>query len=156
MKKTKFRKQIHRVFILYLSVFTSVFVANGNKTVQEPIHIDLKVSDTELIKILEIMTKDMGCPILYNHEQIKTDKKITIDVKRMPVDKILSIILKDTELNWEFIDGLYVIKNGNKQYKVKTVSGIVLNEKGQPVPGVTVKIKIRRKVLYPMRKVDFP
>lgn len=141
MKKTKFRKQIHRVFILYLSVFTSVFVANGNKTVQEPIHIDLKVSDTELIKILEIMTKDMGCPILYNHEQIKTDKKITIDVKRMPVDKILSIILKDTELNWEFIDGLYVIKNGNKQYKVKTVSGIVLNEKGQPVSGVTVKIK---------------
>ena len=90
------------------------------------ISVDLK--DVTLLNALEYLTDVMGCEILYNHEQVASDKKFDLNMKDKTVEEILQKCLQGTNLSYKVVNDVFVL----------TVKDEV---KGDSIPGVTVLIK---------------
>lgn len=105
------------------------------------ISVDLK--DVTLLNALEYLTDVMGCEILYNHEQVASDKKFDLNMKDKTVEEILQKCLQGTNLSYKVVNDVFVltVKDEKEEKKAKEITGVVVGVKGDSIPGVTVLIK---------------
>ncbi|SHF99368.1 TonB-dependent receptor [Pedobacter caeni] len=103
--------------------------------------ISLKLSNVNLIKGLTAVEDKAGCVINYNPAIFKTDRHISIDVKDMRVAEVVKKMLEGTGVMYKINDPktilLYKLPDPVKQGKI---SGKILDEKGEPLPGAGIKI----------------
>ena len=103
--------------------------------------ISLKLSNVNLIKGLSVVEDKAGCVINYNPAIFKTERHISIDVKDMPVAQVVQKMLEGTGVTYKVSDPrtilLYKLPDPVKQGKI---SGKILDEKGEPLPGAGIKI----------------
>ncbi|TKG95586.1 SusC/RagA family TonB-linked outer membrane protein [Puteibacter caeruleilacunae] len=84
---------------------------------------------------------------MYNLKQIDLGKKVNVDLKNKNLEQVLKDILDGTNITYTINNRLVVIhKNGNKTNKFlanqsKKITGTVVDEDGQTLPGVAVMIK---------------
>ncbi|MGZ3874435.1 MAG: SusC/RagA family TonB-linked outer membrane protein, partial [Mucilaginibacter sp.] len=111
-------------------------------------NITLKVKNVPFEQLMEQLSRQSGYHFLYDENLINQGSPVTIDVKNKPLDKVLADCFADQPFT-------YVVKNGNViitgKHKITagqesapaaiTVTGQVNDEKGQPMPSVTVKVK---------------
>jgi len=102
-------------------------------------------------EIFSEIQKQTGYTVIYQSDQISAVKSLQVDLNRVSVDQAMSTILKGLPLTYVIKDQAIVIKSKvlthtDKQagYPVQqtfTVSGKVTDEKGTPMPGVSVLVK---------------
>lgn len=110
--------------------------------------------DVPLEKVFEAIKKQTGYSFLYNSDAIKKARLVTIDVKDMPVEDVLAECLRGQPFNFRVADRtIFILPKKNAissepipisqttEIKQIDVTGRVVNEKGEPVSGVTVSIK---------------
>lgn len=103
--------------------------------------ISLKLSNVNLVKGLSAVEDKAGCVINYNPAIFKTERHISIDVKDMPVVQVLKKMLEGTGVAYKVNDAktilLYKLPD---PVKAGRISGKILDEKGEPLPGAGIKI----------------
>lgn len=103
--------------------------------------ISLKLSNVNLTKGLTAVEDKAGCVINYNPAIFRTAHQISIDVKDMPVAQVIQKMLEGTGVTYKVSDPktilLYKLPDPVKQGKI---SGKILDEKGEPLPGAGIKI----------------
>jgi len=103
--------------------------------------ISLKLSNVNLVKGLSAVEDKAGCVINYNPAIFKTEYHISIDVKDMPVVQVLRKMLEGTGVAYKVNDPktilLYKLPD---PVKAGRISGKILDEKGEPLPGAGIKI----------------
>lgn len=105
----------------------------------------------ECIKSIELQT-DLG--FFYNSRQVKKIDGINIQMQDAMVSDVLDELLAGTKLCYEIENSVILIKNkpilkmkkaakvtSKVQQKKKTLKGRVADEKGAPLPGVSVMLK---------------
>ncbi len=110
--------------------------------------------DVPLEKVFEAIKKQTGYSFLYNSDLIKKARPVTIDVKNVPVEQVLTECLKGQPFEFNIESRtIFILPKKNDQptalnsnpqithIKQIDVTGRVLNEKGDPVGGVTITIK---------------
>ncbi|MGC4103458.1 TonB-dependent receptor [Ferruginibacter sp.] len=105
--------------------------------------ITIKLQSTELKSALKQIEKKSIYRFLYNNDVLSADQKITLDATNKPVTEVLDNLFNNTPLTYRVLaNNLVVItpKNVVPDQDVK-VSGRVTNSGGEPVPGVSIKIK---------------
>ncbi len=106
--------------------------------------ITLNVENAKLITVLGEIRKQSGCNFIYNEKFIEGIDGVTVKVKDSTLENALKESLKNTNLTYKLQDGIIVIvpkKIPQVQEKSKTVKGVVKDEQGNPLPGVTVILK---------------
>ncbi|MET1057311.1 MAG: TonB-dependent receptor [Pedobacter sp.] len=114
--------------------------------------ISLSVRDASLTEVISEIRKQTKVNILYNSSLSTKLKPITISVKDEDLKKVLDICLKNQPLSYQILKDNIVItlKNedvqpGKPETAVRAkdvqVSGKVTDEKGEPIPGATIKVK---------------
>ncbi|WP_292268669.1 SusC/RagA family TonB-linked outer membrane protein [Butyricimonas sp.] len=102
--------------------------------------IDINVKDATVKEILEIIKKH-DYRLVYSTAVIDAcKKKVTMNLKKATVSRVLDEAFKDTELSYKVEGKLVTIKEVLKDKSI-TAKGVVKDEKGQPLPGVSVIIK---------------
>lgn len=103
--------------------------------------ISIKLININLIKGLTAVEDKAGCVINYNPAIFKADRHISIDVKDMRVAEVVKKMLEGTGVTYKISDPktilLYKLPDPVKQGKI---SGKILDEKGEPLPGAGIKI----------------
>lgn len=104
-----------------------------------------------LEKVLEIIKKQSGFLVFYNDQDLKYASKVDIHVKNASVEEALTESFAGQPLNYTIINKTIVVqkKAGNSGLDKATgplarpqpVKGKVLNENGEPMAGVTVRVK---------------
>uniref|UniRef100_UPI003217ED0D TonB-dependent receptor n=1 Tax=uncultured Draconibacterium sp. TaxID=1573823 RepID=UPI003217ED0D len=101
-----------------------------------------------LEKVFELIEDQSEFSFIYNLKQIDLSQKVDVDFKNERVEKILDRLLDGTDITYTVNNRLIVVhREGEKDLLVtpvvqqKSVSGIVTDENGEPLPGVTVLIK---------------
>jgi TonB-linked SusC/RagA family outer membrane protein len=105
--------------------------------------ITLKLQSAELKTALKQIEKKSIFRFLYNNDVLSADQRINIDANNLLVTDVLNSLFSNTALTYRILDNNLVVitqKNFVAQADVK-VTGRVINAAGEPVPGVTVKIK---------------
>ena len=104
--------------------------------------IDLNLQRIKLKDALVILERKGNFRLLYSEEDLPPDKDITLMQKDILVFDALSFLLKGTNLKFQSMeDDLIVIRPKNRAVADIVVRGIVTDEKGGGIPGVSIKLK---------------
>lgn len=82
--------------------------------------------------------------VFYQNDQVDVNKKITVDIKQSDINKLLKQALEETNLSFEIVGNQIVIMSEKKVVKQKEtykVKGVITDDIGEILPGVTVLIK---------------
>lgn len=100
--------------------------------------------------VLKVVEKQTGMSVIYKVGEVNANKKITASFNSTPVEKVLQTIL-DAGMSYEINKNIIAIhkkeadkpepKRTTQSGKSKVVKGTVLDERGEPIIGATVKVK---------------
>lgn len=145
-------KRILYGFFIQL-IFCTVLLANtGNAQRKniEKVQIAIGVENMALENLFKQIEKQSGFVFTYNSSMIDIDQKVSISNSRRSVYKVLEELARQTDLSFiQVNDNIHVRKNpngNNKNVSIReaqriTISGIVRDATGMPLPGVTVLVE---------------
>ncbi|RQO76488.1 hypothetical protein DBR40_11315 [Pedobacter sp. KBW01] len=103
--------------------------------------LNLSISNLNIPAALALLEKKAGCSINYNRSIFTEKEKINLEVKNMQVNEVLKKILAGTRVTFKFADAntilLYKMADPVKPGRI---SGKVFDEKGETLPGASIKI----------------
>lgn len=102
--------------------------------------VTLNLESVTVKEFFDALRQQTGLSFVYNTEQTKTLKPITIHVKDETVDNVLRTVLNGTRLTYSMERDIVTISKTEQQSNKRIATGIVSDEEGQPLPGVNVII----------------
>lgn len=102
--------------------------------------LNLSFKNASLIKIFSEIRKNSDYSFIYNVDDIKHIRILSLDVKDASITEVLEHCLKNTGFIYTIEDNVIVIRPITQQQKKYLYNGIVKDKKGEPIPGVTVQI----------------
>jgi len=109
--------------------------------------INLSEGNISLKKLFKEIRKQSGYNFVYTEGMLKNAKPVHIQVQSASINETLDQVFSDQPLTYTISNNTVVIKEKESPQKIKTspapitVSGIVTDEKGGPLPGVTVTVE---------------
>lgn len=115
--------------------------------------ISLSLQNASFQKLVETIKSQSDYQFLYTNKIITLAKPVSIDVKDASVEQVLNLYFKSQPLTYTIIEKTIIIKVKKIELKVDDkekeeaaappidVKGKVLNEKQEPLAGVSVKLK---------------
>ena len=131
---------------LFLQFFLAISTLGSTLYAQQNRIISVNLKQTTLSNVLEHLTNVMGCKILYNHEQVKSQRQFDLKMQEKPLEEVIKKCLENTNLVYKIVDDVFVITpksttSKEDEKKAKEITGVVVDVKGDSIPGVTVTIK---------------
>lgn len=165
--KNHLQKRIEKIFqgkmkfciIILVFLMTSSFTSGNN----EEQKITLNVKDLTLKKMFDTISYKTGYNFFYEKSQIDLDAKVTVNLKDEYLEDALLKLFSNFNYEFKIISNQIVVTNpnssndmmknkmnppDNKLMEVKPqqkITGKVLDENNQPLPGASVQIKGTQK-----------
>lgn len=116
-------------------------------------NVTLSMKDAPLQKVFREINRQTGFQFFYKDQMLKSAGKVSIEVNDVPVKEALKQCFNNLPITFEIIDNTIVVKERpatvNEQLSdippPINVSGVVKNEKGEPVAGASVTVKGTQK-----------
>lgn len=122
------------IIVFNLNVCAGVFA-------QSKVSLDLK--DATIEEFISAMKEQTGTQFLYNSSLMQVTERITVHVSDEDLKSVLDKVLPPLKLRYEFINDVVVIKRLPLVAEPEkwVVTGKVVDEAGNPLPGVTIRLK---------------
>lgn len=118
---------------------------NAGITITEDGEITIKVSNKSIKEVLTLIEKQSKFVFVYNSETVNLNKKVAMNLTSSSINEVMGALLKGTPLAYEISARQILIftKNDGKQNVQQqiTATGIVKDENGEPLIGVSVQVK---------------
>lgn len=105
--------------------------------------VTFKSGQTTIENVFTAITKQLKYDIFYSDDELDVNKRVKLSSDKMSVESVLTEILNE-EYSFEFIDKTIVIHpkvQQNQQSKKTMVQGVVKDQMGGELPGVSVIVK---------------
>ena len=128
--------------LLFVFVVQSAYGADPTKKL-----LTLSFNKTPLATALKTVEKESGCKVLFTYDEVQA-YRVTATVKKEPLTHAMTAILKGLPFQYK-LNGNFVIVSKNAQAAFQPakkaagnkVFGVIVDEEGEPLIGVTVRIK---------------
>lgn len=131
------------ILMSFLLLGLSVIPLSGNCQNKE-VRLTLKMENAALREIFDAITKKTGYDFVYSSNLLTKVGNVSVDVKNELLENVVKQILKGTGLGYKIEEKHIIVSPVLKKEepgKVMTVTGIVKDENGESLPGVTVLLK---------------
>ncbi|MDR1414487.1 MAG: carboxypeptidase-like regulatory domain-containing protein, partial [Odoribacteraceae bacterium] len=125
--------KIMLVLISCLPISASVYSQDGK--------ISLHAENVSLEEIIWDLQKKTDFVFMYGTREIDHVRGLTLDVTGKTVQEILALCLKGTGLASSVTGNAVIIRREAAQQESRIVRGTVKDERGLPLPGVSVQVK---------------
>ncbi|MBO9633962.1 MAG: SusC/RagA family TonB-linked outer membrane protein [Chitinophagaceae bacterium] len=136
-------RKLMPILLLFLCALSKRSLAQEN----EP-RVSLSVKDQSLDEIFKKIQAQTRLNIMITEKMLAGAKKVTLDVKNMPLSQALELCFKGTDLTFTIYDGTIIVKKKDPKSnsdiiiaepdKSINISGLVTDRNRKPVIGVTV------------------
>ncbi|MFA6947282.1 MAG: SusC/RagA family TonB-linked outer membrane protein, partial [Pedobacter sp.] len=110
--------------------------------------LNIQVTNGTFVDVLKQIEKQSEFYFYYNNDEIRDIGDVSISITDKRVEEVLDQLLKGTNLEYKIIDRYIALKKKKGAMSVamdsqqqKSISGKVTDTFGNPLPGVTVRIK---------------
>ncbi|NRF41977.1 SusC/RagA family TonB-linked outer membrane protein [Pedobacter foliorum] len=114
--------------------------------------VNLVKKNARLDQVFAEITRQTGYNVFYADKKISDEKKIDVDFKNATLDEVMKTILKNDDLSYVIEDQTIIITEIQRKTFPKILSGFSINqnvklkgvvkdEKGEPLPNVSIKEK---------------
>lgn len=104
----------------------------------------IELKNASLRKVFEQIKQQTGYSFMYSDDDVRHLQKRDFQLKEMELEALLQNCLEGTGLTFEISDRVVVVKKAGKagqEQKKMVIRGVVKDEEGEPLTGVTVLIK---------------
>jgi hypothetical protein len=141
--------KINAIILLVVCSLSSIAMADnsyGQSVLEKP--VTLKLKKTPLSDALERISANTGVRIMYTGNNIESDVKVTLTARNEKLEAVLKKVLLDNQFTYTEVEGSLLVKPAPKppvEKKVELppptiITGTVVDDKGLPLIGVSVKI----------------
>ncbi len=111
-------------------------------TLAQQTKVTLDMQKVSLVSVLKELGRQTQCDFIYNSSLIQSKKNVDVKADNKELVQILDELLPGLGLEYVFDKQLVVVREKSSQQKTEIrITGKVLDEKQQPMPGVTVVLK---------------
>lgn len=145
--------KLNRAFLYCCMVVVFCLHATGYAAPKQGKPVTISIKNSTLADVLRQVSKKSGLYIYFQDADLAAHKNVTIDVRNKPVESVLHELLDGRGLSWvEVSENTIAVKKksvveerkndiGEDTVSTITVTGRVVDEKGEPVIGATVMVK---------------
>ncbi|WP_245176843.1 TonB-dependent receptor [Flavobacterium aquidurense] len=125
-----------------LLILVAMFNIRGNTYAQKT-KVTLELNNSTIEKVIETIEQKTDFRFIYKLNDIDLDRTISISVKDQPINIVLDKLFRGTLTEFKIRDTQIILKKPelktqNIPYQKQTVSGIITDENGLPLPGASV------------------
>ncbi|MCJ8208864.1 SusC/RagA family TonB-linked outer membrane protein [Mucilaginibacter sp. RS28] len=135
------------VAMLTFSISLFAFTKTSGQTITSTT-VNLKIQNETLKEALRKIQDQSGFNIFYSSATVDVKKRVSVNNQGASVANTLDQVLKNTGLSYrQEGKSIIIYPTGNptdKDIQIRRVSGMVVDEEGQPLPGVTILLKSSR------------
>lgn len=138
-------KIVRRMRLTTILMLTFLMETSAEGFSQE--RITLSKKDVAIRQVFQDIRRQTGYDFLYSNRVLASASPVSITVQNASLDEVMRAILKDQPLVYNIVDKTVIIKLQKRPPPAADttqpipVSGQVNDDKGEPLPGVTVHIK---------------
>ncbi len=136
-------KKMKLTFLFSFLLFSMVWAESYSQT-----RLDLNLKNVPVRKFIQEIEDQTDFFFLYQDDVVEKGQRVTIQVDNLSLEEILKIFEEQVSVISEVTDKQIVLKRGtvNKSQQSawqpeKQVKGFISDQKGQPLPGVTVTVQ---------------
>lgn len=141
------KKPLMRMKLLMMLMLVSVFQLSASVKGQNA-EVNMSLHDASLVEFFSEIRKQTDFEFLYNHDLVTAKENLNIKVDRQDLKDFLEEVLLERNLDYELDDDVIIISERvqpvpeiNQQEEKREIRGKVIDEKGIPLPGVSVVVK---------------
>lgn len=141
MQKNNLKFKRKRVQIIMMICLGQFFLWNSNAQA-----ITIHQTDKSVREILRVIEKTSDMVFFYNNNDVDLNRKVTLKVSDESIEKVLDLLFAGTQTTYK-VDGrqVYIMKEKvektTTQQPKRVVQGNVSDYDGNPLIGVTIRIK---------------
>ncbi|MEZ5104967.1 MAG: TonB-dependent receptor [Draconibacterium sp.] len=131
-------------FLLFISVF-SVF---ASETYSQSKKLNLDMKRATVLEVLNQIEAQSEFYFMYSPKIIDVNKQVSVNIEDKKINDVLETLFADSDVEYFVKDRIIVLTtkenlgfDPDMAMQQKAVSGIITDESGQPLPGVTVMVK---------------
>lgn len=134
----KWMKTMKLIIVLLVMSAGTLF---ANVSAQD-MKLDLRVEQKSLVEIMDLLKQKSGFSFIYSAGDVENITGISISVADKTIREILNLVLKGTNLVFSIEKDLIILKQAPaQQEKQRILTGVVIGQAKDTLPGVTVLIK---------------
>ena len=107
--------------------------------------VNMKLQDVSLRQVLEQIREQTNLQFMMSKEQGERVGRVSVNAENATVAEVLDKVFASTGLTWVINEDIIVVKERPQSSVLSPapdcVKGVVKDEKGNPLPGVTVRVK---------------
>lgn len=106
--------------------------------------VTLNYKNASFMEVIHAMKEQTGIKFLYNIDKVENRYCESLSLNKVPTAQAIPIVLSAFDLTYSEIEGVIVVEEQNQKEKThqnKVVIGKVFDDKGKPLPGVTIRVK---------------
>lgn len=132
--------KIKRFLVVLMLLFPMfIFKTNGQNLQETKIQLNLKkVSISQIFKTIEEQT---SFTFVYGNELENIKKTIDLNVQNKSLNQVLEQLAKEFDIEFQQINRTISVKMKSTKRPTNTLTGIVTDELGIPLPGASVMLK---------------
>jgi len=111
--------------------------------------ITLSEKNSSLVRVFDKISEQSGYDFLVSSEMLRSAKPVSVQVSNLELNEVLKKIFEDQPLDYNVLEKMVVISKKTptfleglaERWAGIDVTGRVVDESGNPLPGATVKVK---------------
>lgn len=128
-----------RLTVLLLCLQIGNCLALGSYAQQKT--FTFRLENRTLAEVLREIEKQSEYVFFYADRDIDLNRRVSIEVEGQTIDRLLEELFRKSDNVWQLNDRQVIIRKAGQKTASVHVKGVVKDEKGNPLPGVTVLIK---------------
>ncbi|MFA7491594.1 MAG: carboxypeptidase-like regulatory domain-containing protein, partial [Mariniphaga sp.] len=145
-RKTK--KKWGRIMRLTWFLIVGILLSANASSYSQSTRLDIKMNDGSVMDLMKLVEKNSEYVFLYKNEDLDLMKKINVELRDATIQQILDAGFEGQDVVWDVYDRQIIIHKAKKTdsqelvvQQDKMITGIVTDQSGQPLPGVTIVVK---------------
>uniref|UniRef100_UPI003216BBC9 TonB-dependent receptor n=1 Tax=uncultured Draconibacterium sp. TaxID=1573823 RepID=UPI003216BBC9 len=139
------RQILMKMKLTLILLFVGIINLMAVESYSQSTRLNVELGNTTVEKVLENIENQSEFRFVYNRDAIDLERKVNMNSKNAPIEKVLNGLFKGTYVHYQLVDRTVVLTTVTKAEKSvtqqKSVSGKVTDVKGEALPGVTIYIK---------------
>ncbi|OCX54375.1 hypothetical protein BEL04_08955 [Mucilaginibacter sp. PPCGB 2223] len=127
-------------------VIISCLTVSATTVHSQDVKMSMSLKDAAISKVIRTIEKNTPYKFVYNNNIFPSDNKVSIDVTNLSVADILTQVLNNTGFTYKLLsNNLIVVIKANEVFNARKITGMVVDENGLPLPGVSIRFKVDRQ-----------